>query len=339
MDIAIDLGSDRIRVYIEGKGKVLDEASVITYDVDTNEVFAVGDDAYKMIGKTPYGIRAAHPLDSGVIAQSELVESMVSILLKDVCPVKVVMPRVVTAVPCELTEVEKRAVVNAVSSFGARKVYLIESPKAAALGCGIDITSPHGVFIADIGSGTADIAVLSLGGASVSKSVKHAGSAMDEEIVKHIRKKYNLIIGTNMAEAAKKAVGSVLAPKEPAVFRLKGRDAVSGMPRYVDINYEDIKPAIEEIAQEIVTAIRDVLEKTPPELISDIYSDGIILTGGLAKLSGFAKLISEATKLKVRVHKYSSDCVIMGCGKAIKFIDSAENSKNQNGISTLLAAY
>lgn len=338
MNIAIDLGSDRIRVFVENKGKVLDEASVITYDVDTREIFAVGDEAYKMIGKTPVGIRAAHPLDSGVIAESDLVEEMVSILLSEVCTIKIVNPRVVTAIPCELTEVEKRAVVNAVSSFGARKVYLLETPKAAALGCGVDINSPHGVFVADIGSGTADIGVISLGGISVAKSVKHAGSAMDEEIVKFIRKKYNLIIGTNMAESCKIAVGCVAEPDEVQTFRVKGRDAVSGLPRYVDVTNVEIKEAIEEIANGIVGAIRDVLEKTPPELIGDIYTDGIILTGGLAKLKGLAKLISTSTKLRVRVHKYAPDCVIMGCGKAIKYIDYADKEMIA-GVSPLLQAY
>ena len=338
MNIAIDLGSDRTRVFIENKGKVLDEASVITYDVDTNEIFAVGDEAYSMIGKTPVGVRAAHPLDGGVIARSDLVEEMVAILLGEVCTVKIVNPRVVTAIPCELTEVEKRAAVNAVSSYGARKVYLIETPKAAALGCGVDISSPHGVFIADIGSGTADIAVLSLGGISVSKSVRRAGSAMDEEIVKYIRKKYNLVIGTNMAESCKKAIGCVLPPEEQEVFRVKGRDAVSGLPRYVDVTSDEIMGAIGEIADDIVIAVRDVLEKTPPELISDIYTDGIILTGGLAKLKGLAKKISLATKLRVRVHKYAADCVIMGCGKAINYIDYADKEL-ENGISPLLTAY
>lgn len=336
MDIAIDLGSDRTRVFIENKGKVLDEASVVTYDVDTNEIYAVGDKAYAMIGKTPAGVKAVHPLDSGVIAQSELVENMVSILLGEVCSVKIVKPRVVTAIPCDVTEVEKRAVVNAVSSFGARGVYFIESPKAAAMGCGIDITSPHGVFIADIGSGKADIAVLSLGGISVSKSIKHAGKAMDDEIVKYIRKKYNLIIGTNMAEACKKSVGCVKVPDELKTFKVKGRDAVSGLPRFVEVTSAEIKVAIEEIANGIVNAIKDVLEKTPPELIGDIYTDGIILTGGLAKLTGLAKVISEATKLRVRVHKYASDCVIMGCGRAIGYIGSADA---ENGISPVLAAY
>ena len=209
MNIAIDLGSDRTRVYIENQGKVLDEASVITYDVDTHQVFAVGDAAYAMIGKTPVGIRAAHPIDAGVIAQSDLVEEMVDILLDEVCPVRITSPHVIASIPCELTEVEKRAVVNAVSIIGAKRVFLIETPKAAALGCGMNINSPHGVFIADIGSGTADIGVLSLGGISIAKSVKKAGSAMDEEIVKYIRKQYNLVIGTNMAEACKKAVGCV----------------------------------------------------------------------------------------------------------------------------------
>ncbi len=338
MNIAIDLGSDRTRVFVENKGKVLDEASVITYDADTREIFAVGDEAYAMIGKTPIGIRAAHPMDGGAIAESDLVEDMVAILLKEVCNVKIVNPRVVTAIPCELTEVEKRAVVNAVSSFGARKVYLIETPKAAALGCGLDITSPHGVFIADIGSGTADVAVLSLGGISVAKCIKRAGSAMDEEIVKYIRKRYNLVIGTNMAESCKKAVGCVGKPEQELVFRVKGRDAVSGLPRYADVTNAEISEVIQEIADGIVGAVRDVLEQTPPELIGDIYTDGIILTGGLAKLQGLAKEISLATKLRVRVHKYAPDCVIMGCGKAIGYINYADKELVA-GISPLLTAY
>lgn len=338
MDIAIDLGSDRTRVFIEGKGKVLDEASVITYDTDSEQIYAVGDEAYRMIGKTPYGIRAVHPLNGGVVAQSQLVEDMVHILLKEVCTVKVVMPRVVTAVPCDVTEVEKRAVVNAVSSFGVRKVYLIENPKAAALGCGIDITNPHGTLIADIGSGTADIAVISLGGMAVSKTLKTAGAAMDEEIIKYIRKKYNLVIGTNMAENCKKAIGCVKIPEEEKLFRAKGRDAVSGLPRFVDIKSSEIKEAIEETAMAIVRAIKEVIEKTPPELLSDIYSDGIILTGGLAKLGGFARLVSEQTKLRVRVHKYASDCVIMGCGKAISLIGEADKQQ-ASGVSPLLVAY
>ena len=317
MDIAIDLGSDRTRVFIENKGKVLDEASVITYDIDTDEIYAVGDEAYAMIGKTPVGVKAVHPLDSGVIAESHLVENMVSILLKEVCSVKVVMPRVVTAIPCELTEVEKRAVVNAVSAFGVRKVYLIESPIASALGCGVDITSPHGVLIADIGSGTADISVLSLGGSSVSKSVKKAGSAMDEEIVKYIRKKYNLIIGTNMAESCKMAVGCVKVPLEPKTFKVKGRDAVSGLPRFVEVGSAEIKEAIEEIAQEIVNAIKDVLEKTPPELAADIIDNGIMLTGGGALLRGLDLLIMQQTGMPVYVAERPLDCVVDGTGKKL----------------------
>lgn len=255
---------------------MLDEASVVAFDVDTYDIVGVGNEAYKMIGKTPAGIRAMHPIDDGVISRSELVEDMVSILIKEVSPSKVTMPRVVASIPSEVTEVEKRAVVNAVSSIGVRKVYLIEAPKAAAMGCSLDITSPHGILIADVGSGTADIAVLSLGGISVSKCIKSAGCAMDEEIVKYIRKEHNLIIGTNMAEACKIAVGCVKIPKEPKLFRVKGRDAVSGLPRFIDVGYAEIKPVIEDIALNIIRAIKDVLEQTPPELVGDIYTDGII---------------------------------------------------------------
>ena len=338
MDIAVDLGSDRTRVFIENKGIVLDEASVVAFDVDTYDIVGVGNEAYKMIGKTPAGIRAMHPIDYGVISRSELVEDMVSILIKEVSPSKVTMPRVVASIPSEVTEVEKRAVVNAVSSIGVRKVYLIEAPKAAAMGCSLDITSPHGILIADVGSGTADIAVLSLGGISVSKCIKSAGCAMDEEIVKYIRKEHNLIIGTNMAEACKKAVGCVKIPKEPKLFRVKGRDAVSGLPKFIDVGYAEIKPVIEDIALNIIRAIKDVLEQTPPELVGDIYTDGIILTGGLAKLTGFARLLSESTKLKVRVHKAAADCVINGCGKAIEYIDHPE--KIQPGaVNPLIEAF
>lgn len=338
MDIAVDLGSDRTRVFIENKGIVLDEASVVAFDVDTYDIVGVGNEAYKMIGKTPAGIRAMHLIDDGVISRSELVEDMVSILIKEVSPSKVTMPRVVASIPSEVTEVEKRAVVNAVSSIGVRKVYLIEAPKAAAMGCSLDITSPHGILIADVGSGTADIAVLSLGGISVSKCIKSAGCAMDEEIVKYIRKEHNLIIGTNMAEACKIAVGCVKIPKEPKFFRVKGRDAVSGLPKFIDVGYAEIKPVIEDIALNIIRAIKDVLEQTPPELVGDIYTDGIILTGGLAKLTGFARLLSESTKLKVRVHKAAADCVINGCGKAIEYIDHPE--KIQPGaVNPLIEAF
>ena len=338
MDIAVDLGSDRTRVFIENKGIVLDEASVVAFDVDTYDIVGIGNEAYKMIGKTPAVIRAMHPIDDGVISRSELVEDMVSILIKEVSPSKVTMPRVVASIPSEVTEVEKRAVVNAVSSIGVRKVYLIEAPKAAAMGCSLDITSPHGILIADVGSGTADIAVLSLGGISVSKCIKSAGCAMDEEIVKYIRKEHNLIIGTNMAEACKIAVGCVKIPKEPKLFRVKGRDAVSGLPRFIDVGYAEIKPVIEDIALNIIRAIKDVLEQTPPELVGDIYTDGIILTGGLAKLTGFARLLSESTKLKVRVHKAAADCVINGCGKAIEYIDHPE--KIQPGaVNPLIEAF
>ena len=337
MDIAIDLGSGRTRIYTPDKGVTLDEATVVAYDFDSRQICDYGDRAYKMIGKTPFGIEAVHPIENGVIAQSDLAEGMVAEMLRETSPSRVVMPRIVASIPCGITEVEKRAVVNAVSSSGVRKVFLIESPLAAALGCGIDITSPHGVFIADLGAGTADIAVISLGGAAVAKSVFCAGKRMDEEIIKYARKKYNLIIGANMAESCKLSIGCVKAPQEEPFYRLKGRDALSGLPAYADVTSSEIKSALEETASELVAAVKDVLEKTPPELVGDIYTDGIILTGGLAKLGGLARLISEKTHLRVRVHKTSADCVIKGCGKAIAYIEKPP--AGAQGISPLFSAY
>ena len=338
MDIAIDMGCERTRVFVPNKGKVLDESSVVTHDIDTEEIFAVGNEAYNTIGKTPFGIEAVHPLEKGVIAHSELAEDMISIFMKELCPVKVSMPRVVASIPCNITEVEKRAIVNAVASFGVKRVFLIESPKAAALGCGIDVTSPHGVLIVDAGGSTCEIAVISLGGISVSRSIKRAGSDIDEEIIKFVRKKYGLIIGKNMAERCKVEIGCVKETENENLFRLKGRDAVSGLPRFVDITSTEIIEAILEIAMNITTAIKDVLEETPPELSGDIYSDGIVLTGGMARLQGFAKLISEVTKLKVRVHKEPADCVINGCAKAIDYIPITEKNPD-NGISPITAAF
>lgn len=338
MDIAIDMGCERTRVFVPNKGKVLDEASVVTHDIDTDEIFAVGNDAYKTIGKTPYGIEAVHPLEKGVIAHSELAEDMMSIFIKELCPVKISMPRVVASIPCNITEVEKRAIVNAVCAFGVKKVFLIESPKAAALGCGLDITSPHGILIVDAGGATCEIAVISLGGISVSRSIKSCGSDMDEEIIKFVRKKYGLIIGKNMAERCKIEIGCVKETENEKLFRLKGRDAVSGLPRFVDITSSEIIEPLYEIAMNIVTAVKDVLEQTPPELSGDIYSDGIVLTGGLARLQGFAKLISEVTKLKVRVHKEPADCVINGCAKAIEYIPMAQKNPD-NGITPIISVF
>lgn len=338
MDIAIDLGSSNTRIFLNGKGKELDQPSVITYNIDTNEIIAVGDEALQMYGRTPKSISAIYPLAYGVIAESYLVEDMVNIFLKQVSTSKVVMPRVVACIPGDITEVEKRAVVNAISSFGVRRVYLIESAKAAAMGCEMPVMSPHGSMIADIGGGTADIAVISLGGISVSKSIKQAGNQMDEEIIKYIRRKYNLLIGKRMAEECKIQIGCVTKPESEKIFRVKGRDSLRGLPRYVDVTSSEIMEAIVETANVITKGIMDVLEQTPPELIGDIYTDGITLSGGLSQLDGFAELASQQTGLKVKIAEEPRDCVIKGCGYAIAYIGDVENT-TEGQLNPLMAAY
>ena len=338
MDIALDLGTCNTRIYINEKGKVLDEPSVITYDAIDNEIIAAGQEAYKMLGKTPSRIHAVYPLEGGVIAELDLVEELIGIFLSKVSSSKVIMPRVVACIPGEITEVEKRAVVNAISSFGVRRVYLIESSKAAAMGAGLDITGPHGSMIVDIGGGTADIAVMSLSGISICKTLKDVGKQMDEEIIRYVRRKYSLIIGNTTAEQCKMAIGCVIKPKEEKVFRVKGRDSVRGLPRYVDMKSSEIYEAIIETALGIVKGIMEVLEKTPPELIGDIYTDGITLSGGLSQLEGFCELISHYTKLEVKLAENPADCVVKGCGMAIKYIADAENNSPIN-TNPLLAAY
>ncbi len=340
MDIGIDLGSSRTRVFVEKKGIVLDEASVAAYNVAQNRIIAVGDEAYAMLGKTPDSIEAEYPLSGGVIAQSLLAEDMVNILLKHVCTSKIVMPRVVASIPGDITEVEKRAVVNAISSFGVRRVFLIENTKVAAMGAGADIMGAHGTMVANLGAGISSAAILSLGGLSVNKTIKTGGNDMDEDIVKYIRKKYSLVIGSPMAEKCKNTIGCLYEPEEENTFRVKGRDAISGLPRFVDVTSSEIMDVIMEPALEIVTLIKDVLEEAPPELVGDVYSDGIILTGGLANIKGFAKLVAERTDIKVSVAEDPEDCVIKGCGHAINYIAEVErNAKMKNDINPLMAAY
>ena len=340
MDIGIDLGSSRTRVFVEKKGIVLDAASVAAYNVAQSRIIAVGDEAYAMLGKTPDSIEAEYPLSGGVIAQSLLAEDMVNILLKHVCTSKIVMPRVVASIPGDITEVEKRAVVNAISSFGVRRVFLIENTKVAAMGAGADIMGPHGTMVANLGAGISSAAILSLGGLSVNKTIKTGGNDMDEDIVKYIRKKYSLVIGRPMAEKCKNTIGCLYESDEEKIFRVKGRDAISGLPRFVDVTSSEIMDVIMEPAIEIVTLIKDVLEEAPPELVGDVYSDGIILTGGLANIGGFEKLVAERTDIKVTVAEKPENCVINGCGNAINYIAEVErNAKMKNDINPLMAAY
>jgi len=327
MDIALDLGTANSRVRIHDSENAIDEPSVIAYNKEDFEILAYGIDAYRMLGRTSSKIDVVFPLEGGVIAQSGLVEELVNIFLCEVCTSRVVMPRVVACIPGDITEVEKRAVVGAISSFGVRRVLLIESTKAAAFGTGLDIMSPHGVMVADLGAGTVDIAVMTLGGISVTKTIKTAGNAMDDEIIKYIRRAHGLIIGKAMAKQCKEEIACVIRPEKELTFRVKGRDAVRGLPRAIEVTSTEIMRAIADIGVNIISAVMDVIEDTPPELLADIHSDGIMLTGGLSQLKGFRELLEKETGIKVRVADHPADSVVAGCFKATKYIEEAEEQR------------
>lgn len=336
MDIALDLGTANARLRINDQENAIDEPSVIAFNKENNEILAYGRDAYEMLGKTSARIDVVFPLEGSVIAESGLVEELVNIFLSEVCTSRVVMPRVVACIPGEITEVEKRAIVGAISSFGVRRVLLIEAAKAAAFGTGLDIMSPHGAMVVDMGAGTIDAAVMSLGGMAVSKTVKIAGNAMDEEIIKYIRRQHGLIIGKAMARNCKESIGCVLDPDERSVFRAKGRDSLRGLPRAVEVNAVEIAGCFSDITDTIVNTVIDVLEDTPPELLGDIHTDGIVLTGGLAQMRGMAELIEKETGIYVRVARDPADSVVAGCFKATRFIEEAEAQRaNLNPLMTV----
>ena len=337
MDIALDLGTANSRVRIGSEENAIDEPSVIAFNTEDNAILAYGKDAYQMLGRTSAKISVVFPLEGGVIAESGLVEELVNIFLCEVCTSRVVMPRVVACIPGEITEVEKRAVVGAISSFGVRRVLLIESAKAAAFGTGLDIMGPHGVMVADLGAGTVDVAVMSLGGISVTKTIKQAGNAMDDEIIKYIRKQHNLIIGKAMARACKEAIACVIRFPEERTFRVKGRDAVRGLPRAVEVTSTEIMHAIRDVGINIINTITDVLEDTPPELLADIHSDGITLTGGLSQLYGLRELLEKETGIKIRVAENPADSVVKGCFRATKYIEEAEAQRSS--LNPLMTVY
>ena len=338
VDVAIDLGTSRTRIFLPNKGIVVDEPSVITIDLENEGIMAVGQEAYRMIGRTSTRMDAVYPLSGGVISDFGLVEAMISTMLRGVVSARIGMPRAVACVPSDITEVEKRAVVNAISGAGIRRVCLIEEPVAAAMGADIDISSPHGSFVVDIGGGTTDMAVISLSGIAVSRSIKQAGNSMDEEIIKYVKRRYSLLIGKRTAEEAKMAIGCVLPGVINGRFRVKGRNLITGMPSFVDLNAAEMAEPLHETAAAIVAQIQDILEETPPELIGDIYTDGIVLTGGGAQLAGIDRIISQATDLKVRVAPDPSSCVVLGCGKAIKYIDRL-NKPDRGGINPISDQY
>ena len=321
-DIGIDLGTASVLVYVKGKGIVLQEPSVISIDKNTGHVLAVGDEARRMLGRTPGNIVAIRPLSGGVISDYEVTEKMLKYFIHKVAGRRLFgKPRVIICVPSGVTEVEKRAVLDAAAEAGAGRIFLIEEPIAAAIGAGLDISIACGHMLVDIGGGTTDVAVISLGGAVLSETIKVAGNDFDDAIMKYMRKKHNLLIGDRTAEELKINIGSAYPRKEEIFMDVTGRNLISGLPKTVSVSSEEMIEAMEEPVQAIIECIHSVLERTPPELASDISEQGICLTGGGSLLYGFDKLVQETTKIAVYIADDAVSCVALGTGKALESLD------------------
>ena len=330
-DIAVDLGTATVLVYVNKEGIVLNEPSVVAIDNTNNRVIAVGKEARDMLGRTPGNIVAIRPLRDGVIAEYEVTEKMLKYFIsKAVGKKKFVKPRVMICIPSGVTSVEERAVKQAALAAGAKEAYLIEEPVAAALGAGIDISEPNGSIIVDIGGGTTDIAVLALGGVVCSKSIRVGGDKFDEAIVRYIRRYYNLVIGERTAEELKKEIGSAYPSQLPQkTAEIKGRDLVTGLPKTVEISADKVKEAITEQVEDIIAAIKEVLEQTPPELASDIMNRGVVMTGGGALLHGLDILVTERTGLPTYIPEDAISCVAIGTGLALQNLDVLQGSKKR----------
>lgn len=323
-DIAIDLGTASVIAYVKGKGIVLREPSVVAVNNVTNEVLAVGGEARRMLGRTPGNIVATRPLKDGVISNYTVTEKMLKHFINKICGRFVFSPRIMICIPSQVTEVEKKAVIDAASQAGARRVYLIEEPIAAAIGAGIDISKACGNMVVDIGGGTADVAVISLGGSVVSTSIKVAGDKFDEAIVKYIKKKYNMIIGERTAEELKINIGCVYPKIQDLEMEIRGRDLATGLPVSVVVKSSEMMEALAEPAMAIVDAVHSTLEKTPPELAADISDRGIYMTGGGCLVDGLDKLIQEKTGINVMIAEDAISCVALGTGKALDNLDSLD---------------
>ena len=323
-DIGIDLGTATVIAYIKGKGIVLREPSVVAVDNNTGEVLAVGQEARRMLGRTPGNIVATRPLKDGVISDYTVTEKMLKYFIKKIGAKSIFAPRIMICIPSQVTEVEKKAVIDAASQAGARKVYLIEEPIAAAIGAGIDISKPCGNMIVDIGGGTTDIAVISLGGSVVSSSIKVAGDKFDEAVIRYIKRKHNVIIGERTAEELKVNIGCVYPKIQDVEMDIRGRDLGTGLPKTLTISSSEMMEALIEPAMMIVDAVHGVLEKTPPELVADISDKGIYMTGGGALLDGLDKLLKEKTGINVMIAQDTVSCVALGTGKALDNLDSLD---------------
>lgn len=321
-DVGVDLGTSSVLIYVKGKGIVLREPAVVAVEKITGRILAIGEEARRMLGRTPGNIIALRPLKDGVISNFDVTERLLHHFLKKVVGTRIFFkPRVVVCVPSGVTEVEKRSVIDATEEAGARHTYLIEEPIAAAIGAGVDISQPRGNMIVDIGGGTTDIAIISLGGAVLSTSLKIAGDRFDESLVRYMRKKHNLLIGDRTAEEMKIRIGSAYPRKEQLFVDVKGRNLISGLPQSIVVGSNEMIDALEEPLQSILETIRNMFEKTPPELASDIAENGICLTGGGALLFGMDKFIAEHTKVPCYIGEDPISCVAIGTGKVLENID------------------
>ena len=326
-EIGIDLGTASVLVYIKGKGIVLREPSVVAIDNNTDRVLAVGNEARKMLGRTPGNIIAIRPLKDGVISDYDVTERMLRYFINKTCGKRrLFKPKIIICVPSGVTEVEKRAVLDATMEAGGGKTFLIEEPIAAAIGAGLDITKPDGNMVIDIGGGTSDIAVISLGGIVVSTSIKVAGDKFDEAIIKYMRKKHNLLIGERTAEELKINVGTAYPRTKAIKMDCRGRDLITGLPKNISISSEEMLEALQEVVNSVADAVHSVLEKTPPELASDISSRGIVMTGGGSLLHGLNKLIEKRTGIPTYIADDAVSCVAKGTGMSLEHLDILEKN-------------
>jgi rod shape-determining protein MreB len=327
MDIGIDLGTANVLVFIKGKGIVLREPSVVAIDRVTNTILAVGEEARRMLGRTPGNIVAIRPLREGVIADYDITESMLRYFVHKVCGKRTFFrPRVMVCIPSGVTTVEKRAVLEAVMQAGARKTYLIEEPLAAALGAGLVISEPCGSMVVDIGGGTSDIAVLSLGGIVLSQSLRIGGDKFDDALVRYIKKEYNILIGERTAEELKIRIATAFPNSRNDSMEIRGRDLITGLPKTVRTTSEETREALSEPITLIVEGVKTVLEKTPPELAADIMDRGIVMTGGGSLIHGLDKLISQETGIPTYLADDPLSCVALGTGKAIDSLGALQES-------------
>lgn len=327
MDIGVDLGTANVLVYIKGKGVVLREPSVVAIDRDSNKVLAIGEEARKMLGRTPGNIVAIRPLREGVIADYDTTESMLRHFIEKVAGRSFIFkPRIMVCIPSGVTTVEKRAVLEAAVQAGARKTYLIEEPLAAALGAGLDISEPYGAMVVDIGGGTTDVAVISLGGIVASESLRIGGDKFDDAIVRYVKKEYNMMIGERTAEEIKMNIGTAIRGRREGSMEVRGRDLLSGLPKTVRMSAVETGESLNEPVEAIVQCVKAVLETTPPELAADIMDRGIVMTGGGALLYALDELIQKETGIPTYLAEDPLSCVALGTGKALESIGNLEDS-------------